>query len=174
VIRAMTSHQFQKSSSPVLPPLHKLDPESSPSVPLAFSSASMQARTASFALMGLIPGRPEDDPLFRYLDGELRQRLTTAINDLSERERLVMNLYYYEEMTMREIGLILGVHESRVSQTHASAVLHLRARLSSAVTAEQPRGNENHPNPANRETFRKRANARKPKNRSYAEATGSR
>src|ERR1700733_11414896 len=79
--------------------------------------------------LDLIPGRPEDDPLFRYLDGEMRQRLTTAINDLPERERLVLTFYYYEETTMKEIGLILGVVESRVSQIHASAVLHLRARL---------------------------------------------
>jgi RNA polymerase sigma factor for flagellar operon FliA len=42
---------------------------------------------------------------------------------------MVMTLYYYEETTMREIGIILGVVESRVSQIHASAVLHLRARL---------------------------------------------
>jgi RNA polymerase sigma factor for flagellar operon FliA len=120
--------------------------------------------------MDLIPGRPDDDPLFRYLDGEMRQRLTTAINDLPERERLVMNLYYYEETTMKEIGLILGVVESRVSQIHASAVLHLRARLSSPVTAEQSRGNDNDPNRANRKSL-KRADARKPENSGYAEAT---
>jgi RNA polymerase sigma factor FliA len=41
-----------------------------------------------------IPGRPEDDPLFHYLDGETRERLTKAINDLPERERLIMTLYY--------------------------------------------------------------------------------
>jgi RNA polymerase sigma factor for flagellar operon FliA len=76
-----------------------------------------------------VAGRPEDDPLFRYLEGEMRDRLTKAINNLPERERLVMTLYYYEETTMKEIGLILGVVESRVSQIHASAVLHLRARL---------------------------------------------
>jgi RNA polymerase sigma factor FliA len=68
--------------------------------------------------------------MFRYLDGEMRERLTKAINDLPERERLIMTLYYYEETTMKEIGLILGVVESRVSQINASAVLHLRARLS--------------------------------------------
>jgi len=79
--------------------------------------------------LDLIPGRPEDDPLFRYLDGETRERLTKAIDDLPERERLVTTLYYYEEATMKEIGLIIGVVESRVSQIHASAVLHLRARL---------------------------------------------
>jgi RNA polymerase sigma factor for flagellar operon FliA len=79
--------------------------------------------------LAYIPGRPEDDPLFRCLRGELEDRLTGAIQNLPDRERLVMSLYYYEEMTMREIGLALGVVESRVSQMHASAVVHLRAAL---------------------------------------------
>jgi RNA polymerase sigma factor for flagellar operon FliA len=84
-----------------------------------------------------VSSRPEDDPLFRYLEGEMRDRLTNAINDLPERERLVMTLYYYEETTMREIGLILDVVESRVSQIHASAVLHLRARLALPTTLKE-------------------------------------
>ena len=79
--------------------------------------------------LAYIPSRPEDDPLFRCLRGELEERLAEAINHLPDRERLVMTLYYYEEMTMREIGLVLGVVESRVSQVHASAVVHLRAAL---------------------------------------------
>jgi RNA polymerase sigma factor FliA len=85
-----------------------------------------------------VSSRPEDDPLFRYLDGEMRERLTKAINALSERERLVMTLYYYEEATMKEIGLIIGVLESRVSQIHASAVLHLRAWLAMSATRKEP------------------------------------
>jgi RNA polymerase sigma factor for flagellar operon FliA len=79
--------------------------------------------------LAYVPGRPEDDPLFRCLRGEMEERLTDAIQSLPDRERLVMTLYYYEEMTMREIGLALGVVESRVSQVHASAVVHLRAAL---------------------------------------------
>ncbi len=79
--------------------------------------------------LAYIPGRAEDDPLFRCLEGEMRDRLTEAVGRLPERERLVMTLYYYEEMTMKEIGLTLGVVESRISQIHASAVLHLRALL---------------------------------------------
>jgi RNA polymerase sigma factor for flagellar operon FliA len=79
--------------------------------------------------LAYVPGRPEEDPLFRCLRGELEERLAEAIANLPERERLVMTLYYYEEMTMREIGLALGVVESRVSQVHASAVVHLRAAL---------------------------------------------
>jgi RNA polymerase sigma factor for flagellar operon FliA len=79
--------------------------------------------------LAYVPGRPDEDPLFRCLRGELKDRLTDAIAELAERERLVMTLYYYEEMTMREIGAALGVVESRVSQVHASAVVHLRAAL---------------------------------------------
>jgi RNA polymerase sigma factor for flagellar operon FliA len=79
--------------------------------------------------LAYIPNRPEDDPLFRCLQGEMKQRLAEAIGNLPERERLVMTLYYYEELTMKEIGLTLGVVESRISQIHASAVLHLRGML---------------------------------------------
>ncbi len=79
--------------------------------------------------LAYVPGRPDEDPLFRCLRGELEERLTDAISHLPERERLVMTLYYFEEMTMREIGLALGVVESRVSQVHASAVVHLRVAL---------------------------------------------
>jgi RNA polymerase sigma factor for flagellar operon FliA len=79
--------------------------------------------------LAYVPGKPEDDPLFHCLRGELEERLTGAIAHLPDRERLVMTLYYYEEMTMREIGLALGVVESRVSQVHGSAVAHLRAAL---------------------------------------------
>jgi RNA polymerase sigma factor for flagellar operon FliA len=79
--------------------------------------------------LAYIPGNPEEDPLFCCLKTELKDRLSEAIANLPDRERLVMTLYYYEEMTMREIGLALGVVESRVSQVHASAVVHLRAAL---------------------------------------------
>ena len=90
-----------------------------------------------------LPGRAEDDPLFRYLDAEMRERLTKAIEGLPERERMVMTLYYYEETTMREIGLIMGVVESRVSQIHASAVLHLRARLAASTALKEPQAKLN-------------------------------
>jgi RNA polymerase sigma factor FliA len=80
--------------------------------------------------LAYIPSSREEDPLFRCLKGELQARLAAAIDQLPERERLVMTLYYYEEMTMKEIGLTLGVVESRVSQIHASGVLHLRVALS--------------------------------------------
>jgi RNA polymerase sigma factor FliA len=106
--------------------------------------------------LAYIPNRPDEDPLFRCLRGEMRQRLADAITELPERERLVMTLYYYEEMTMKEIGLTLGVVESRVSQIHASAVLHLRALLADLTASrgakEKPaaRGDERRASPSAR------------------------
>ena len=79
--------------------------------------------------LAYIPGAPEDDPLFRCLKGEMKQRLADAIEELPEKERLVLTLYYYEELTMKEIGLTLGVVESRVSQIHSAAVVRLRVAL---------------------------------------------
>ncbi len=87
--------------------------------------------------LAFLPSDPEDDPLFRCLKSELRERLIQAIEALPERERLVMTLYYYEEMTMKEIGLTLGVVESRVSQMHSSAVLHLRSMLGAPAGARR-------------------------------------
>ncbi len=96
--------------------------------------------------LSYIPGSPEEDPLFRCLRGELKQRLADAIDDLPERERMVLTLYYYEELTMKEIGLTLGVVESRVSQIHSSAVVRLRvalAALQSDTRVSSSNGNGN-------------------------------
>jgi RNA polymerase sigma factor for flagellar operon FliA len=88
--------------------------------------------------LAYIPGSPDDDPLFRCLQGEMKQRLIDAIEDLPEKERMVLTLYYYEELTMKEIGLTLGVVESRVSQIHSSAVVRLRASLAGLRVDNSP------------------------------------
>jgi RNA polymerase sigma factor for flagellar operon FliA len=84
--------------------------------------------------LAYIPGAPDEDPLFRCLKGEMKQRLADAIDELPEKERMVLTLYYYEELTMKEIGMTLGVVESRVSQIHSSAVLRLRVSLAGAMS----------------------------------------
>jgi RNA polymerase sigma factor FliA len=63
---------------------------------------------------------------------ESRRLLAATINDLPEREKVVLTLYYYESLTLAEIGDVLGVTESRVCQIHTKAVLHLRSRLAAA------------------------------------------
>jgi RNA polymerase sigma factor for flagellar operon FliA len=77
------------------------------------------------------------DPYHQFERDELTALLGHAIDDLPERERLVLSLYYYEGFTMKEIGTMIGVNESRVSQIHSKATLRLRTKLKKAVpTAE--------------------------------------
>lgn len=78
---------------------------------------------------------PANDPLSRYEAAEARNRLICAIEQLPERERQVVSLYYVEELTMKETGAVLGVTESRVSQLHTQAMLRLRAALASRSEA---------------------------------------
>jgi RNA polymerase sigma factor for flagellar operon FliA len=72
-----------------------------------------------------------EGPVSTYERIEMRQLLAEAINRMSEREKIVLTLYYYESLTLAEIGKVLGVTESRVCQIHTKAVLQLRSRLSS-------------------------------------------
>ncbi|MBW4037393.1 MAG: FliA/WhiG family RNA polymerase sigma factor [Acidobacteria bacterium] len=79
--------------------------------------------------LAYVAGPAEESPLFLCLQGETRQRLLEAVEELPEKERMVLTLYYYEELTMKEIGLALGVVESRVSQIHSAALRRLRISL---------------------------------------------
>jgi len=71
------------------------------------------------------------DPVAMLEVKKMRNILDESLDHIPERERLVLILYYYEEMTLKEIGAILGVSESRVSQIHTKAITRLRARLRS-------------------------------------------
>ena len=73
------------------------------------------------------------DPEGLAMEESRRRSLAAAILELPERERLVIALYYYEELTLREIGEVLGVTESRVSQMHAKAALRLRSKLAAEL-----------------------------------------
>lgn len=70
-----------------------------------------------------------NDPLLEVTDGAMRDALIEAIGQLPEREKLVMSLYYDQELNLKEIGAVLKVSESRVCQLHAQALSRLRGRL---------------------------------------------
>jgi RNA polymerase sigma factor for flagellar operon FliA len=70
-----------------------------------------------------------DSPMAAYEVEEMKQILAGAINRLADREKIVLSLYYYEGLTLAEIGQVLGVTESRVCQIHTKAVLQLRAKM---------------------------------------------
>ena len=75
------------------------------------------------------PGGTDKDPFFLCLHGEIRSHIANALEDLDDKEKQVVTLYYLEELTMKEVGAVLGVGESRVSQIHSAAIVRLRARL---------------------------------------------
>jgi RNA polymerase sigma factor FliA len=79
------------------------------------------------------PDDGSNDPYAKFESNELTSMLAQAIEELPEKERLVLSLYYYEEFTMKEIGALLGVNESRVSQLHTKATLRLRGKLGKIV-----------------------------------------
>lgn len=74
----------------------------------------------------------EDNPAEAYEEKELRDVLAVCLDTLPEKEKLVLTLYYYEELNFKEIGAIIGVSESRVCQIHSKAVLRLKGQLSRA------------------------------------------
>ena len=84
------------------------------------------------SLVDTLEDTAADNPVEVAESRELRRLLARAINTLPEREKTVVSLYYYEGLTLAEIGQVLGVTESRVSQIHTKAVLQLRAKLSDA------------------------------------------
>jgi len=81
------------------------------------------------SLLDTISDPRAEDPQESLATSEVKDRLTEAIASLPEREQLVVALYYYENLTLREIGEVLGVTESRVSQLHTKAVMRLKSGL---------------------------------------------
>jgi RNA polymerase sigma factor (sigma-70 family) len=96
------------------------------------SSIDPEKLNPSPAYQTLRRGTPLDlhnDVLVQFLYSRLRKRIALAINELPERERLVMTLYYYEELSLAQIGSVIGKSYTCASQIYASGLLNLRSRL---------------------------------------------
>lgn len=88
-------------------------------------------------IMEIIAGSPDTDPQMLARVNEVREIIGRAIDQLPEKERLLVSLYYYEELTMKEIGEVLGITESRVSQLHTRAVMRLRGKLLKFIHSDE-------------------------------------
>ena len=87
-------------------------------------------------LLDCLAGKADSDPQTQMRLTELKGIIAKAIDTLPEKERLMISLYYYEELTMKEIGEVLGITESRVSQIHSKAVFKLRTKLKMLIAEE--------------------------------------
>jgi len=85
------------------------------------------------------PGSEEEDPFQQTLRSEMTALLARAIGELPDRERQILALYHFEELTMKEVGAALGIGESRVSQIHTAALLRLRVRLRELMQKSPPK-----------------------------------
>ena len=94
-----------------------------------FLDVAMGEASGQVSVLDTIRDPNAIDPHSEAHTSEVKDRLADAIESLPDRERLVVALYYYENLTLREIGEVLGVTESRVSQLHTKAVLALRSRF---------------------------------------------
>jgi len=100
---------------------------------LSLDTALEDEESGKSGLYEIVRDPLAETPLETIEREELKRVLVEAINNLPEQEKLVLALYYYEELTLKEIGQVLGITESRVSQIHTKAVATLRARLREEV-----------------------------------------
>jgi RNA polymerase sigma factor for flagellar operon FliA len=90
---------------------------------------SSRDQSESYDLIESAQSADGDNPFELCLKGERKAQLAEAVSRMSEREQLILSLYYKEELTMKEIGQVVGIAVSRVSQIHAASMLKLRATL---------------------------------------------
>ncbi|MFZ2956585.1 MAG: RNA polymerase sigma factor WhiG [Candidatus Ozemobacteraceae bacterium] len=108
--------------------LHKLFDETKKSLLLSLDEIFYDDEEGS-SRFDFVENQKSDNPQLKIEESEAKKILAEAIGKLNDRERLVITLYYYEDLTSKEIGKILGVSDSRVSQLHTKAILRLRGRL---------------------------------------------
>lgn len=96
---------------------------------VSFEELGVSAEEEKVSLLGSLINSDTDDALTLTRLKEMKNALAEAIEDLPEKEKMVVSLYYAEELTMKETGQVLGVTESRVSQIHSQAIIRLRSKL---------------------------------------------
>jgi RNA polymerase sigma factor for flagellar operon FliA len=133
--RQANEEEIAKEAKMPLSEYHRLMDQVRGAVLLSLDEVRTPEDGDSIALGDLIEDPSTPDVLARIEEEETRHLLLETLNQLPEQERVVVALYYYEHMTLREIGLTLGISESRVSQVHSRAVIRLKSRVRRALAA---------------------------------------
>jgi len=133
--RAANEQEIAKEAKMDLADYHRLMDQVRGAVLLSLDEVRTPEDGDSIGLADMIEDPSTPDVLARIEEEETRALLLETLNQLPEQERVVVALYYYEHMTLREIGLTLGISESRVSQVHSRAVVRLKSRVRRALAA---------------------------------------
>jgi RNA polymerase sigma factor for flagellar operon FliA len=133
--RAATDREVSRAMGLTVEDYHRLMDRIRGSVLLSLDETRENEEGDTLGLAEILEDPSAPDALERLEEDETKLVLRATLNRLPEQERLVVALYYYEQMTLREIGEALGISESRVSQVHTRAVERLRGRVERALAS---------------------------------------
>jgi RNA polymerase sigma factor for flagellar operon FliA len=136
--REASPEEMAKELGVSLDEYYRVDQKVSDSTLLSLEDLSAASEEEWRRAQEKFANNPFQDPLVCVEGKDLVEKLTSAIDTLPERERLVVSLYYHEELTLREIGEMLGLTEGRICQIHSQAVSRLRQALEDTVTKDEP------------------------------------
>ena len=133
--RIPTDEEIAKALNCSIDEFHDLVNQVRPVSLLPIDHATSFSNTDKKSIMDILEGSRLNNPFNQLNIKSIKEVVATAIEELPERQRLVLSLYYYEDLNLKEIGQVLRVTESRVSQLHAQAVTRLRAKLAATIGA---------------------------------------
>lgn len=135
--RVATEEEISKSLNISIDEYHDLINQVRPVSLLSIDEAQTFSTTDKKSILNLLEATKLNNPHIQLNLKIVKNYITKAIEELPERQRLVLSLYYYEDLNLKEIGRVLRVTESRVSQLHAQAVMRLRNRLAQYLNMEE-------------------------------------
>jgi RNA polymerase sigma factor for flagellar operon FliA len=133
--RIPTDEEVAKTLNVSMDEFHELLNQVRPVSVLSIDDSQTFSTVDKKSILNILEGCRLNNPYNQLNIKTVKEVVTQAIEDLPERQRLVLSLYYYEDLNLKEIGRVLRVTESRVSQLHAQAVTRLRARLTATLAA---------------------------------------
>ncbi len=131
--RTATEEEIAKALNITIDEFHELVNQVRPVSLLSIDDSQTFSNVDKKSILNILEGCRLQNPFNQLNVKTVKDVVTQAIEDLPERQRLVLSLYYYEDLNLKEIGKVLRVTESRVSQLHAQAVTRLRAKLTQVL-----------------------------------------
>jgi len=132
--RAAADDEVSEAMGVSIEEYHDIVNHSSNMPMLSLDDLGLGSKDERKSLLDCLAGSKDANPQTYVRLNELKKTIAKAIDSLQEKERLMVSLYYYEELTMKEIGEVLDITESRVSQIHSKAVLKLKLKLKKLMT----------------------------------------